>query len=523
MSGEAPAPGLDVTIRDFNNGQKVFSRYTLIKTLGRGGMGVVWLARDDELERNVALKFLPELIVHDRAVLGDMKRETRRSLDLTHKNIVRIYDFVHSEQSGCISMEYIDGDTLSNLRADKQHKVFEPHELEEWTSQLCDALDYAHNHARIIHRDLKPANLMVNQRGDLKVSDFGISRSLSDSVSMLTMERGRSGTLVFMSPQQLDGERGTPADDIYSFGATMYELITSKPPFSSGNVDRQIREKIPPLMGERRKDLEVEGEMIDDVWEKVIASCLAKDPARRPQSFVEIAERLEIATPKTVRAARAIQPPTMATGTVPVPAPSTSPGTTTTSTLPPLPKTGGLSAGKLALILGGVGALVFFFLIALGIWYFVAKRSTPKTTAVTQTSTAPASNLPAVGAAPDESALGGVILKTTPRGATVTLGGMEAGKSPVTFKGIKAGKYPLRISLDGYEPVEREVEVKPGQFVDLGTIVLVRGNGMANTAKDVNPFKNEVRPGPSTPPKPPVNQDATNAQPVVPFNDFTGG
>ena len=128
MSGDISAPGLDATMRDFSGGQKVFNRYTLIKTLGRGGMGVVWLARDEELERNVALKFLPELIVHDRAVLGDMKRETRRSLDLTHKNIVRIYDFVHSDQSGCISMEYVDGDTLSNLRADKPHKVFEPHE-----------------------------------------------------------------------------------------------------------------------------------------------------------------------------------------------------------------------------------------------------------------------------------------------------------------------------------------------------------------------------------------------------------
>src|SRR5437764_15258783 len=218
VSGQTAGNGLDATTRDFANGQKVFNRYTLIKTLGRGGMGVVWLAHDDELERNVALKFLPELIIHDRAVLGDMKRETRRSLDLTHKNIVRIYDFVHSDQSGCISMEYVDGDTLSNLRADKAHKVFDPHELEDWTSQLCDALDYAHNHARIIHRDLKPANLMVNQRSDLKVSDFGISRSLSASVSMLTQEQGRSGPLVFMSPQQLDGERGTPLDDIYSFG-----------------------------------------------------------------------------------------------------------------------------------------------------------------------------------------------------------------------------------------------------------------------------------------------------------------
>ncbi len=514
MSGE-----LDQTIRDFSGGQKVFNRYTLIKTLGRGGMGVVWLARDEELERNVALKFLPELIVLDRAVLGDMKRETRRSLDLTHKNIVRIYDFVHSEQSGCISMEYIDGDTLSNLRADKPHKVFEPHELADWTSQLCDALDYAHNHARIIHRDLKPANLMVNQRGDLKVSDFGISRSLSDSVSMLTMERGRSGTLVFMSPQQLDGERGTPADDIYSFGATMYELITSKPPFSSGNVDRQIREKIPPLMAERRKDLEVEGEMIDDVWEKVIASCLAKDPARRPQSFAEIAERLEIASPKTVRAARAIQPPTMATGSV---APSTpSPATATATTLPPLPKTGGLSPAKLALIIGGAGALVLFFLVAIGIWYFVSKKPAAKT-AVVQPSNAPAqTQAPAVVPSADDNSFGGVILKTTPKGATVTLGGTEAGKSPVTFKGIKAGKYTLRISLDGYDPVEREVEVKSGQFLDLGTITLVRSSGMADMAKDVNPFK-DVRPAPSVAPK--QNQpSAPNPQPVVPVNDFTGG
>jgi serine/threonine protein kinase len=373
MSGE-----LDATIRDFASGQKVFNRYTLMKTLGRGGMGVVWLARDEELERNVALKFLPELIVHDRAVLGDMKRETRRSLDLTHKNIVRIYDFVHSDQSGCISMEYIDGDTLSNLRADKPHKVFEPHELTEWTSQLCDALDYAHTHARIIHRDLKPANLMVNQRGDLKISDFGISRSLSDSVSMLTMEQGRSGTLVFMSPQQLDGERGTPLDDIYSFGATMYELITSKPPFSTGNIDRQIREKIPPLMAERRKDLEVEGEMVDDVWEKVIAACLSKDPARRPQSFVEIAQRLEIDSPKTVRAARAIQP---ATTSMSVPPPV--PATATATTLPPLPKPAGLSPAKLALILGGAAALILFFLGAIGIWYFAFRKPAASKTVVT--------------------------------------------------------------------------------------------------------------------------------------------
>src|SRR5215467_820209 len=167
-------------------GQVVFGRYTLTKVLGRGGMGVVWLARDEELERDVALKFLPDLMIQDRALLDQLKHETKRCLELTHPHIVRIHDFVHDERSACISMEYVDGETLSNLRAEKERKVFEPHEIAVWITQLCDALDYAHNRARVIHRDLKPSNLMVNRQGDLKITDFGIARSLADSVSQLT-------------------------------------------------------------------------------------------------------------------------------------------------------------------------------------------------------------------------------------------------------------------------------------------------------------------------------------------------
>ncbi len=314
MTNDPPDDGSDTTLREFASGQKLFRRYTLKRTLGRGGMGIVWLAHDDELELEVALKFLPDPIIRDHAMLSDLKRETRRSLELTHKNIVRIYDFIHDETSGCISMEYIDGDTLSNLRADKPHKIFEPAELTDWMSQLCDALNYAHNHARIIHRDLKPTNLMVNQRGDLKISDFGIARNLSDSVSKLTMQPGKSGTLVYMSPQQLDGERGNHLDDIYSLGASIYELLTSKPPFYSGNVDRQIREKIPSTMTQRRKELGVEGDPIDAAWEEVVQACLAKNPNRRPQSVAEIAKRLKVPSPKTRHARRAAAKASKRTG-----------------------------------------------------------------------------------------------------------------------------------------------------------------------------------------------------------------
>src|SRR2546422_2497291 len=297
---EGGCPGcLLETALDAAGGQKVFGRYKLVKVLGRGGMGIVWLARDQELERDVALKFLPDLMFQDHAVFDQLKRETKRCLELTHSHIVRIHDFVHDERSGCISMEYIDGETLSNLRAEKEQKVFEPDEVASWTSQLCDALDYAHNHAKIIHCDLKPANLMVNKRGDLKVSDFGIARSLGDSVSRLTIEQGRSGTLIYMGPQQLNGERCTHLDDIYSLGASIYELLTSKPPFYSGNIDRQICERVAPSMTERRKEFDIEPAFVPRLWEDTVAACLAKDTSRRPQSAAEVAQRLQLASGQT--------------------------------------------------------------------------------------------------------------------------------------------------------------------------------------------------------------------------------
>ena len=303
MSNNATSNVAPATSREFASGQKIFGRYTLIKVLGRGGMGIVWLARDEELERNVALKFLPDLMTQDHAAFDQLKRETKRCLELTHPHIVRIYDFIHDERSGCISMECVDGETLSNLRAEKEQKVFEPDEIAPWINQLCQALEYAHTRANVVHCDLKPANLMVNQRGDLKITDFGIARSLGDSLSRLTAEQGRRGTLVYMSPQQLNGERCTHLDDIYSLGATIYELLTSKPPFYSGNIDRQICERVAPSMSARRKELEIEPAVLPPIWEDAVAACLAKDPARRPQSAVEVTQRLQLAPAHTRKTA----------------------------------------------------------------------------------------------------------------------------------------------------------------------------------------------------------------------------
>src|SRR6202030_4457939 len=145
---------LGQTLRGFAPGENLFGRYTLKSILGRGGMGIVWRAFDEHLERDVALKFLPELIIHDKAVLDDLKRETKRNLDLTHHHIVRIYDFAQDSASACISMEFVDGETLSALRIERPDKVFQAEELLQPISELCEALTYAHTTVAIVHRDL---------------------------------------------------------------------------------------------------------------------------------------------------------------------------------------------------------------------------------------------------------------------------------------------------------------------------------------------------------------------------------
>ena len=324
MQGDSLPEDLDVgavvQVPRFGPGQKVFRRYTLQKIIGRGGMGVVWLAHDAYLETLVALKVLPETLVHDSASLDSLKRETKLGLCLAHPHIVRIYDFQNDETAAAISMEYVDGGNLSDLRVKKPNKIFETKDLTEWLEALFDGLEYAHVRQQIVHRDLKPRNLMLNRRGELKITDFGISRSISDTMTMLTGKLTSTGSPPYVSPQQWDGERPTPLDDIYSLGATLYELLTSKPPLM-GVIDwQQVHHKIPPSIGQRRLDIGIKGaEPMPAFWEETIAACLAKDPKKRPQSVRELRARLLPDSRQTaIHAAKeATTDPLLLQGTVP--------------------------------------------------------------------------------------------------------------------------------------------------------------------------------------------------------------
>ena len=281
------------TMRGLAAGQKVFGRYILEAVLGQGGMGVVWRARDEELGNVVALKFLPEIVARDDTAVDELKEETRNALRLTHPNIVRIHHFERDGNIAAVSMEFVDGVPLSKLRLAQPGKVFSVGKLAPLVIQLCNALDYAHGEAKVVHRDLKPANLLVTPDDRLKIADFGIARSLADTHTRLTGRPGdSSGTLVYMSPQQLLGKTARATDDIYALGATLYELLTSRPPFFTGDIATQVQTAMPPALAERRSELAIAGESIPVAWEETIAACLAKDPAQRPQTAGEVAARL---------------------------------------------------------------------------------------------------------------------------------------------------------------------------------------------------------------------------------------
>jgi Protein kinase domain/Concanavalin A-like lectin/glucanases superfamily/Domain of Unknown Function (DUF1080) len=276
-----------------NAGQRVGAgRFRLMRQLGRGGMGVVWLAFDERLQEAVALKFLPPEVAADAMALDDLRRETRKSRRLTHPNIIRIHDLYEApDEPAFISMEYVEGSNLTALRLENEQRCFTWAVVAPLALQLCQALEYAHGE-KVVHRDLKPANVMLDGDGRLKLADFGIAGTISDSASRISARFSTSGTLAYMSPQQMNGERPSVKDDIYSLGATLYELLTSRPPFNGGDIPYQVRNVAPTPMTERLAEFEITN-AIPGSASALIMACLAKEAAQRPQSARAVMERIQ--------------------------------------------------------------------------------------------------------------------------------------------------------------------------------------------------------------------------------------
>ena len=438
-------------------GQKVFGHFTLKRLLGQGAMGMVWLAHNGNLNREVALKFLPQVLAGDNIVLDELRRETLRCLDLSHHHIVRVYGLELGDAGtgaggklAAIHMEFVDGQTLRELmhkRVKEENKppVFEVREITAWVEQLCDALHYAHTKAKVAHRDLKPSNIMVNSAGEAKLADFGVARKIVDNLAQVTNLIVGTGTTAYMSPQQMNGGVPHPTDDVYSLGATIYELLTSKPPFFSGDMRHQVTQVAAPSMTERREQLGFTGlEEIPEVWERVIAQCLAKNADDRPQSCEEVAKLLkgEAITPAAFSFDKK-GPPTQRPARPPA---KPQPGAEPSKPFPLVP----VSIGVAAVLLLGVG------------WWW--KNRPPSGGGGTAGPTSPVVTNVAPAAAKKP---GGIDIQTEPAGATVIVDGAKGGVTPTNFPGLDAGHHNVLIRLSGYMDERKVVTVPEGDVLDV--------------------------------------------------------
>lgn len=281
---------LDKNGTSFTAGQRVFERYYLKRTLGQGGMASVWLAQDRVHQRLVALKFLPAHLATDDKEIERLKIEASRRPHLAHPNIVQVFDFHHGNHGVAVAMEYVEGWSLWAMRVDKPGHRFSIAEVEPWIRDLCNALEHIHA-IGIVHRDVKPDNLILDARGKLKLADFGLSRAINPDLPDVGYHRV-VGTDFYMSPQQWTGDAPAVTDDIYSVGATIYELLTGKPPFQGGDIFKQLFELIPPTVNERLIEFGVRKPGIPKAWEETIAACLHKDASCRPVSMRDVAAKL---------------------------------------------------------------------------------------------------------------------------------------------------------------------------------------------------------------------------------------
>lgn len=257
---------------------RIPARYRLLARLGSGAIAEVWKAEVDG--RIVALK-----VLHGGSARGvDLRKECRVLKELAHPNIVAVSAIdLQEDGTSFIEMEMVEGHSLSTLAA-RNGGTLSWNELKPLALQLCAALAYTHSKG-LVHRDLKPSNLLVDQTGTLKLVDFGCAALTQQSNIELTrtIEGVASGTLPFMSPQQVNGRPAQPSDDLYAVGATLHALLAGAPPFSTGYLVHQVLNVRPPSIREHQAALKMFNPVSKGVA-AIIAACLEKDESKRPQS-----------------------------------------------------------------------------------------------------------------------------------------------------------------------------------------------------------------------------------------------
>jgi tetratricopeptide (TPR) repeat protein/predicted Ser/Thr protein kinase len=266
-------------------GTSIGSRYEIVRLLGQGGMGAVYKAHDKELDRQVAIKVIRADMAANPEILRRFKQELILARQITHKNVIRIFDLGQAEGMKFITMEYIEGENLQSVL--RQKKKLQPAEAASIIAQVCRALEAAHNEG-VVHRDLKPQNIMLDKSGRAYVMDFGIARSmLGDG---MTQTGALIGTPDYMSPEQAKGQKLDARSDLFSTGIILYEMLSGQVPFDADTTMGKLWKRT----NEPARPLDELDKTIPQPLSDIVRKCLEIDPQKRFASAGDLLQRIEV-------------------------------------------------------------------------------------------------------------------------------------------------------------------------------------------------------------------------------------
>ncbi|WP_073498786.1 serine/threonine-protein kinase [Actinacidiphila paucisporea] len=242
--------------------------------LGHGGMGQVWRAHDELLQRDLAVKILP-FAASDEVARERFRVEARAAARVVHPQVVTVYDYEVDGDAAYLIMELVDGGHLGEELA--AHGPMDPARVLDIGAQVARGLDTAHQHG-VVHRDIKPSNLLLAEDGTVKIADFGIARLLDDSAAALTLTGQVLGTSLYLAPERARGQAAGPASDVYALGCVLYELLTGRPPFDEHSAVAALLRHVetPPIPPSALRPGTPPG------VERCLLEMLVKDPEQRP-------------------------------------------------------------------------------------------------------------------------------------------------------------------------------------------------------------------------------------------------
>lgn len=269
---------------NFQPGQVLANRYKLVKEIGRGGYGSVWLVDDNFIKEQLVMKFLHQTLISDEVAVERFVRELRLARKITHANIIRLFDYLDLGPIAAISMEYFPGKALSSII---HQGSIEAARVVKLIKAISEALEVAHQ-ADVIHRDMKPANILVDERDAVKIVDFGIAAASKHAESRLTRTGTLVGTPTYISPEQIQGKAVDGRTDMYSLGIIMYEMLSGQPPYQAEDPMALV---FMHVEGNARRLDEV-NPLVPRELADVVHKCISPDPEKRYHSMAELGQAL---------------------------------------------------------------------------------------------------------------------------------------------------------------------------------------------------------------------------------------